>query len=135
MIRILFGIFLVLHGLVHLLYTGQSARAFELQPGMTWPDGGWAFSRLIGNATARNLAGILLVVAAVGFVAAGAGLFAKQAWWRPAVIGAAVFSSLIYILFWDGGWQHLDNKGGIGILIDLAIVATLFIFHWPEFDF
>jgi hypothetical protein len=48
--RFRLGIFLVLHGLVHLLYFGQSARYFELKPGMTWPDGAWAFSRLLGVA-------------------------------------------------------------------------------------
>jgi hypothetical protein len=31
------GIFFLLHGLVHLLYAGQSLRFFELRPGMTWP--------------------------------------------------------------------------------------------------
>jgi hypothetical protein len=34
MSRIIFGVFIVLHGLVHLLYFGQSARYFELQPEM-----------------------------------------------------------------------------------------------------
>jgi hypothetical protein len=51
------------------------------------------------------------------------------------VIGSAVFSSLIYILFWDGVIQNLDNKGGIGILINLAILAALLLFHWPNIDF
>jgi hypothetical protein len=37
--RIVFGILLLIHGLIHLLYSGQSARRFELQPGMVWPDG------------------------------------------------------------------------------------------------
>jgi hypothetical protein len=135
MVRILFGLFFVLHGLVHLLYFGQSARYFELQPGMVWPDGSWLFSRLFQNATIRNIAGILLILTAAGFVAAGTGIFLKQTWWQPVVIGSAVFSSLIYILFWDGVIQNLDNKGGIGILINLAILAALLIFHWPNIDF
>jgi len=135
MIRILFGVFFVLHGLVHMLYFGQSGRYFELQPGMVWPDGSWAFSRLLGDAVARNLASVLLVLAAIGFVAGGGGIFAKQAWWRLAIVVTAVFSSVIYVLFWDGGWGHLDNKGGIGILINLAILAAVLIFQWPDFDF
>ncbi len=49
MVRILFGIFIVLHGLVHLLYFGQSARYFELQPGMVWPNGSWVVSKLLGK--------------------------------------------------------------------------------------
>ena len=135
MINILFGIFFVLHGLVHMLYFGQSGRYFELQPGMVWPDGSWAFSRLLGEAGGRNLASVLLVLATIGFVAGGIGIIAKQAWWRPAIIGTAVFSSVIYLLFWDGGFQHLDNKGGVGILINLVILAALLLFQWPKFEF
>ena len=135
MINILFGIFFVLHGLVHMLYFGQSGGYFELQPGMVWPDGSWAFSRLLGEAGNRNLASILLVLAAIGFVIGGVGIFAKQAWWRPAVIATTVFSSVIYLLLWDGSLQHLDNKGGIGILINLAILSALLAFRWPKFEF
>ena len=135
MISILFGIFFVLHGLVHMLYFGQSNRYFELQPGMVWPDGSWAFLRLLGDATTRNLASVLLVLAAIGFVIGGIGIFVKQAWWRPIIIAVAIFSSAIYVLFWDGGLQHLDNKGGVGILINLAILVAIFIFQWPKFEF
>lgn len=135
MFSILFAVFLILHGLVHMLYFGQSARVFELQPGMVWPDGSLVFSRLLGDSAARNLASVLLVLAAIGFVIGGIGIFARQSWWRPVVLVTAVFSSVIYILFWDGGFQHLDNKGGVGILINLAILAALLIFQWPKFDF
>jgi hypothetical protein len=135
MISILSGMFFVLHGLVHLLYFGQSARYFELQPGMVWPDGSWMFSRLLGDGTTRNLASALLVLAALIFVAGGIGIFARQSWWRPVILAAAVFSSLIYLLLWDGGWGHLDNKGGVGILINLAILAALLVFRWPALDF
>jgi hypothetical protein len=34
MLRFIIGVFIVLHGLVHLLYFGHSRRLFELQPGM-----------------------------------------------------------------------------------------------------
>ena len=135
MLRFIIGVFIVLHGLVHLLYFGQSWRLFELQPGLVWPDGSWAFSRLLGDGTARTLASIALVIAAIGFVAGGAGIFVKQAWWRPLVVSAAAFSTVIYILFWDGVAQHLDNKGAIGILINVAILAAVLIFQWPDFDF
>ena len=98
--RFVFGIFIVLHGLVHLLYFGQSARYFELKPGMVWPDGGsWTFSKLLGNEAARNLASILLILAALGFIVGGAGLLVNQAWWRPVVVSGAAFSLLVYITF------------------------------------
>lgn len=130
MMRILFGVFLVLHGLVHLLYFGQSARYFELQPGMNWPDGSWALSKFFGPVATRNAASGLLVLAAVVFIAGGVELILLQSWWRTVVVSAAIFSSLIYLLFWDGGMQSLDNKGGIGILINLVILAVLLLFRW-----
>jgi len=135
MMSILFAVFLILHGLVHVLYFGQSARYFELQPGMVWPDGSWAFSRLLGEVGNRNLANVLLLLAAIVFVAGGIGIFARQSWWRPVILAAALFSSFIYLLLWDGGWSHLDNKGGVGILINLAILLALLVFRWPKSAF
>ncbi len=130
--RIIFGVFIVLHGLVHLLYFGQSRRLFELQPGMVWPDGSWVFARVLDVEGNRVLATIFLVWAALGFVVAGVGIFAGLAWFRPVLAGAAAFSSIIYILFWDGGWQNLDDKGGVGLLINVAMLTAVLILHWPK---
>lgn len=135
MIKILFGIFIVLHGIVHLLYFGQSARYFELQPGMVWPDGSLVFSKHLGVVANRTLASICLVLAAIGFVASGVGILTGQPWWRPMLMGSTVFSSVIFILFWDGVLQSLDDKGGVGLLINLGILAALLIFQWLGFNF
>jgi hypothetical protein len=131
MLRIIVGIFFVLHGLVHLLYFGQSGRLFELRPEMIWPDNSWAFVKLLGNETTRVLASILLILAAIGFVAGGIGVFARQAWWRPLVVGAAAFSAMIYLLLWDGRLQNLSDKGGVGILIDAVMIGILLFLQWP----
>jgi uncharacterized membrane protein YphA (DoxX/SURF4 family) len=134
-IKLISGAFFVLHGLVHLLYLGQSSRLFELQPGMVWPDGSWAFARLFGDGATRLVATISLVLAAIGFVLGGAGIFIGHSWWRTAVVASAAFSSVLYILLWNGRMQHLDNQGGIGLLINAAILVALVVFKWPEFDF
>lgn len=133
--RLIFGVFMLLHGLVHLLYAGQSGRLFELQPNMAWPDGAWAFARLLGNETTRLLGSIAFILAAVGFAAGGIGILVKQAWWHPVVVATAVYSSVIFILFWDCKVQKLHDKGAVGILINLLILAALLIWHWPHFDF
>jgi hypothetical protein len=129
--RYIFGVFILLHGLVHLLYAGQSTRYFQLQPGMLWPDGSWVFSRLLGNEVARNLATILLVLIAIGLIVGGIGIFAGQAWWRPVLVGATAFSSIVYVFFWNGRMQNLDAQGAVGILIDMAILLTVLIVRWP----
>jgi hypothetical protein len=133
--QVLIGIFLVLHGLVHLLYLGQSARWFEMRPGLTWPAGSWAFSRLLGDKAAGKLAGGACVLAALGFVIGGIGVFVKQGFWHPAVAASAVLSALIFILLWDGGMDKLDAKGVFAVLINAAALAFLVILRWPEMGF
>jgi hypothetical protein len=128
------GIFIILHGLVHLLYFGQSRRIFELQPGMTWPDGSWALSKLVGDEATRSLASALCILTAIVLIAGGIGLFAKWSLWRPIVISGSVLSTIAYLLLWDGKLKGLDNQGGIGILISLAILASLLNFQWPKFE-
>jgi uncharacterized membrane protein YphA (DoxX/SURF4 family) len=135
MLRFIVGVFIVLHGLVHLLYFGQSRRLFELQAGMVWPDGSWAFSKLLGDGTTRWLAGTACILAALGFVAGGIAILAGQSWWRPAVVGAAAFSAAIFVLFWDGGLQRLADQGAIAILINLAILLAVLVLRWPDFGF
>jgi hypothetical protein len=127
LVALIIGLFIVLHGLVHLLYLGQSLRLFELQSGMVWPEGSWASSKLLGNEATKLLASTSCVLAAIGFVAAGIGILVGQAWWRPVVVGSAAFSTVVFILFWDGELQKLADKGGIGLLINIAIVVALLI--------
>ena len=131
MLAIIFGIFLILHAMVHLLYAGQSWGLFELRPEMTWPEGSWLISKLLGDQVTRLLATGFLVLAALGFVGGGLGLFLRADWWRSATAIAAVFSALIFITFWNGKLQAVDDQGGIGILINLAILVVTLVFNWP----
>jgi hypothetical protein len=133
--HVVIGMFIVLHGLVHLLYAGQSWRLFELQPGMIWPDGAWALSRLLGEEATRWLASLACALAATGFVAGGAAILVRQAWWRPTVVGAAAFSAAIFLLFWDGRLHKLADQGGIALVINSAILAAVLVFEWPDFGF
>jgi hypothetical protein len=102
---------------------------------MVWPDGSWAFSRLLGDEATRLMASVSLVLAAVGFVAGGVGIFVMQAWWRQVVVVTSAFSVVIYLLLWDGRLRKLDNQGGIAILINLAILFILLILRWPRLGF
>lgn len=135
MLRFILGVFIVLHGLVHLLYFGQSWRFFELQAGLVWPDGSWTFSKLFGDKVTRLLASISCVLAAIGLVAGGTAILVGQAWWRPVIVGSATFSAILFMLFWDGKAQKLADKGGIGLLINIAILVAVLILGWPDFEF
>jgi hypothetical protein len=135
MLRFVIGVFIVLHGLVHLLYAGHSRRLFELRPDMAWPDGSWAFSKLLGGSATRTLASVLYVLATIGFVAGGIGVFGQQAWWRPVVVASAAFSTAIVLLFWDGKMQQVTDKGLIAVLINVVILVALLVLRWPPVGF
>lgn len=133
MLHILIGIFVVLHGAVHGLYTSQSLRLFELQPGMVWPQNSWLFSKLLDDTPIRWVGAITLSIAALLFILGGVALVFNQGWFRPVTLAACLFSSLLYLLFWDGTLKHLDNQGGIGLLINAAIAAALLL-NVPNLD-
>lgn len=133
--RFALGTFVALHGLVHLLYVGQAAQLFKLQAGMFWPDGSWAFSRLLGESATRSLAGVVCALAAVGFAAAGIATMTMQGWWRWAIGGSAAFSGLAFLLLWNGKMQMLSNNGIFAIIINVALILAVLVFRWPRLAF
>jgi hypothetical protein len=135
MSRFLFGIFIVLHGLVHLWYVTLSLGLVEFQSEMGWTGKSWLFSLLLGDGATRSLATVLYGLATLCFVIGSIGVFVQQEWWHPVVIGSAAFSAAIILLFWDGGIQMLVEKGLIGFLINLALLVALLVFGWPSAEF
>jgi hypothetical protein len=99
---------------------------------MTWPDGSWAFSKLIGDEATRLLAGISYSLTASGFVAGGIGVFVGQAWCHPVVVGSAAFSTAIVVLFWDGKREELKDQGLIAVLINAAILVAVLALQCPD---
>lgn len=91
---------------------------------MTWPDGSWLFSKLLGDESTRLLATVMLALAALGYFVAGSALLLRQEWWHPIVIASALFSTLVFFLLWDGKFQALDDKGVVGIFINMVILAV-----------
>ncbi|TNF37522.1 MAG: hypothetical protein EP329_02935 [Deltaproteobacteria bacterium] len=121
----LVGILLILHGLVHLLYAGHAWALFELEPDLTWPDGAVVFRRLPDKRGARRGVSALLVLAALGFVLAGARYLVEPAWGHPEIALSAAFSTLLYLALWDGSPRRLPAQGAVAILINLAILTAI----------
>jgi len=129
--RILVTVFLILHGLIHLLYFAQSARIFELKPGMIWPAGSWALSRVLGENGTRTLASAFCVLLAAGFVVGAVGLLSSQSWWRAPVVASAVVSAVLFLLCWNGQLQNIDGQGAVGLVLDMLILIAILVFRWP----
>ena len=131
MLRSFFGLIVVLHGLVHLWFVALSQRLVAFQPEMGWTGRSWLLTDLISDASTRLLASVDYAAAMVAFVASGIGLLTPGTWWRPVLIGSALFSGAAILLLWDGVTQLLVPRGIIGLLIDLAILFLILIARWP----
>lgn len=129
--QIVFGIFLALHGLVHLLYAAHSQRGLELQPDMRWPDDSWVFSALLGDRGIRALAAAWCVLAMIGFVAGGMGALLRQSWWRSPVLTSTALSTAMVVAFWDGHLRRLDDQGLVALLLNGLILVLVVVLRWP----
>jgi predicted exporter len=91
MIRVLLGAFIVAHGLVTAAMWASPPRATDpFRATHSW---------LLGDA--RPLAVVVALVAAAGFLLAGVGVIADQAWWVVAGIGAGAVALLLMVLFFN----------------------------------
>jgi hypothetical protein len=127
----LLGVFVILHGLVHLWFVVLSQRLVTFQPEMGWTGRSWLLTDLAGDAATRLVAGVAYTLATVAFVVGGTGLLTAGTWWRPVLIGAAAFSGAAILLLWDGVTQLLVPRGIIGLGIDLALLFLVLIARWP----
>ena len=123
MLNVLSAIFVMLHGLVHLWYVTLSQGLVEFEAEMGWTGKSWLLSGFVGDGTGRWLASALYGLATIAFVAGGIGLLTEAAWSRAVLIGAAVFSSAVVLLFWDGSTQMPVQKGLVGLVVNVAIVV------------
>jgi hypothetical protein len=127
MSRIFIGVFLILHGLVHLWYFTLSQRLVPFQPEMGWTGKSWLLTNILGEYTTRTLAGLLFVLAAAGFVAGGLGYLIQMDWSRTVLIVSAVLSAVTTFVFWDGSAQYIVQKGLLGFFIDAGILLWLMV--------
>lgn len=121
------GIFILLHGLVHLWYVVLSFQWVEFQPDMGWKGESWLLSAFLPQTALRSLAGGLFILATMAFIFSSIGIFLQAGWLETAILAAAIFSSLVLILFWDGKPEMLVQKGLIGVLINLVIIALVLL--------
>jgi hypothetical protein len=117
----------VLHGLVHFWYVTLSQGWVEFQADMGWTGKSWLFTNILPGGISRNLATLVYGLAAVVFVAAGTGWIADQAWYRPWTIAASLISILGIVMFWDGSFRMPVEKGILGLLISIGLLAAAYL--------
>lgn len=131
MLQFIYGIIMILHGLVHMWYVTLARHWVPFKPDMGWTGNSWLLTNLIGDATTRTIATVIYTLITVAFVIGGIGVFANTEWWPTLVAGAAIISSVAILLFWDGNPSLMIQKGLLGLLINLAVLAGMWLFNWP----
>lgn len=125
--RLLVGLFLALHGLVHLWYVVLSQGWVEVEEQMGWTGHSWLLSSGLPRETVLLLGSASYAVVTLGFVAGGLGYVLRQDWWPTVLAGAAVLSTVTIVALWDGEFDLLVEKGILGVLINLGILIYLFV--------
>jgi hypothetical protein len=117
MVRFVIGLFLIAHGLVHLLYLAPRPKDDPSYPFV--PEDRW-LPRLLGlePGTAKAIAAALAVATAIVFLVAGIAVIADATIAGPAaIVGAGL--SLVLLLAFFHPWLS------IGVAIDVAIIVTV----------
>jgi hypothetical protein len=121
MTRVLFGIFIILHGLIHAaIWLSPASREGAFDPRRSW------ILDSIGLQTdvIHAVAVVLGIVAALALVGGAIGLLAHQGWAHiPLLVGSGV--SILLIAAYFNPWMSL------AILLDLGIVYLLAVRQWP----
>ncbi|HPV42992.1 MAG TPA: ABC transporter permease [Spirochaetota bacterium] len=122
-VRIIVGIYLIIHGLCHLVgfVVPWKIATLKEEPYKTTLLAGAVD---IGDAGIRAV-GILWLLAAAGFAAGAVGVFGQWVWWRPLTMGLSIVSLVLCVLGLPGA--------KIGILANAIIIMYLVVggkFGW-----
>jgi hypothetical protein len=127
MINIIIGAFIILHALVHFWFVSLALKLVEYKPDMGWTTRSWLFTPLLGDAITCKIAAavffLIMLVMAVG----GAAFIFSAGWARGLLTGSAIASMAALVLFWDGGFDGIVQKGLVAFLINAAIIGGMIL--------
>lgn len=127
--RWFFGVFLIGHALVHVMYFVPEPPADQTP--LEWPfhlDRSWILSNLgLSSQTLKTVGTVLAIVSIAGFVATGVGLLMGAGWWTA--VGVVSASASFVLLF-----AYLQPLIALGLIID-AFVLSVILVSWPSTTF
>ena len=132
MLYIILGVFLILHGAVHIWYVAMARGLISADADTIWNGRSWLLTRRVGDQTTMTLATIVFSAITLVFAVAGIALVAQQEWFSTWAITGSILSIAAIVCFWDGKPDHPVEKGLLGIILDVAILVALLYFAWPS---
>lgn len=133
-IKILIATVLLLHGLGHLGALGGILYHHYGHTRGDWlSDQPWLFPAL-SDSTAKRVAGVFWVLAAIGFVATAIsvwGLLLPAEAWRLLAVASSIVSG-VGIMIFLGTWPTFNTIAALGV--NIAVLVTQLWVHWPAQD-
>lgn len=121
------GLVLALHGLVHGWYVVLSRDWVEYEEAMGWNGESWILTGVLPRDIVLDVASVLYVAVAAGFVGGGLGYALAQEWAMPVLVASAALSTVVIVLMWDGRFEQLTEKGAIGVLVNVVVLGWLLV--------
>lgn len=129
----IYGLFLLAHGIAHLVYTSLAMGWItQADVNSTWSGSSWLLSNLFGNQATRFFGAVIFAAITFCFAVAGAAWTFRQPWAPAWTTGVAIASIATIVLFWDGSLEDLVSKGLIGLLINAVLLVGLYVLHFPS---
>lgn len=123
MIKILFGLFIITHGLVHLLYTLVLLGVLNPdKEGIPWNGKSWILSSILMKDITNKIGIILYGGIILLFVISGLLFLFNNDISGQMIIYSSLISTITILLFWDGNFNKLIEKGLIGITINIGLI-------------
>lgn len=129
----IFTIFVLLHGLAHIVYTALALNWIPLAQGQeNWTGSSWLLTSQLGEQGTRGVGALIFGLLAALFVFTTIGLAIRAPWATTLLAISGILSSGILLIFWDGSFRSLSEKGVIGLVINIGLLVLLMVFHFPK---
>ena len=127
--HILFGILLIIHGLIFIMFHFY-VKLPEDEGYFGWSRKSWVLDRFPGEKIVKISGIVLWSLVLVGFCVSGILILINHESWRIIDIIASFLSLFAFILF----WKNLEPKKAyfiLGPIIAIVNIVTLLINRWP----
>ena len=123
MIKTLFGLFLIAHGLVHFLYASILMGLLNPEKaGIPWSGKSWIFSNFFGKNSLDKIGSIFYIGVIIFFVISGFLYLFNSNISSQMIVISSILSTIAIFLYWDGSFNKLIEKGLIGIIINIGLI-------------
>ncbi len=129
MLDILFGILLIIHGLIFIMFLVY-VKLPEGEGYFGWSRKSWVLEKFLGEKIVKIIGFVLWVLVLTGFCVSGILILFNHASWRIIDIIVSFVSLFAFVFF----WKDLNPKPKnffLGPIIAIVNIIALLIVRWP----